>query len=1142
MSRLPRPRRHSKGTVVHTLIGLFLLAGTAFTSAQEPPRSELEELRRQLQQERAARRALTYQADMRKAAQLAESQDWPALRGLLESYRPAPGEADLRRWEWHFLMSLVRKHELIDRQEAVFQGPATGIRQLAWSGDGARLAAVGGEGDVVLWDAKTGKELRRLGGQVRYMAWNRDGRRLTVSARNGTVSLWPGGPGPSLRFFGPVEGLRDDREPAFSPDGRLLALASDPTSAVVVPVEISRNTVRLAGHQGLVTAIAWHPESRWVATGSRDGKLRVWDPSTGKSAVTIDLGGDVQGLQYAADGQRLAAVVRSAGDERRVEIWDVDRATRLFSALSPGGPYRPDHRQATVLLSPDGKRIAAETLEGISVWETATARPLFQAQAGPRYAALDGCDPSVTRWASLQTVGTRATLRVLDLETRAEISRLDLEIPMNRYQAAMAWHPDGKRLAVGLSQGKVYVVGVPAGPGEVRIVNAGPSWLFAWGPDGRRFAFAAEGDVRLKSLPVSSPPPVRLGPPLALPSVVALSPDGKTLAGADRDGTLPLWDIATGQVARRLPGHPAPLGDKPGSGGREANALLWGPDGTRLATVRAGDGSLIVWDPKTGTAVTSWQFGGGGLSWLQNDAIPAAWSRDARYLAVRAGAPQRKIRVLDAATGKEVRSWDGGPDLGSSNAMAWDPAGRKLATCLGNPPKVQVWEAVTGKEVAKLDDEVPFLRAMSWSPDGRWLALGLHDRWRLHDVSAGRVTQLPEGGVLLAWSPDGSRAALIASGPSSVTMARVYNLSGGMGAGEELTARPDPEALQLPPGMGEPYNLRVQSVVWNERGIQAAGDAMPYPGMGMLVAWDLRSRKPLLRLGQVYDALAFQSRVARKLAWAPDGRQLATYSAAPASPGRVDLWAWAAADPRRVRSLDAPRVTIRDAADLAWSPDSKRLACATAAGLRIWTLARPEVPVTLKAARGSGQEPDQPFLAWSADGRSLALLECFHSSGNEAVVTAWDIETGKARFSWTRPYERSDLGAPLSWSPDGKRIAWGGPGAGVWDVAAGKEAFPLAGHAAPVSEVFWSPDGLRVISRCEVYGGFARNFELKVWDSASGQEILLLRGPMAGWLAAPGLHALASPPGRGSDPGDVLVWDLDDAGDRNAKLATDQYK
>src|SRR5262249_20460107 len=187
-------------------------------AAQNQPGPQEAELRRQLQIERAARKSLTYQADMRKASQLVEVEEWPALRALLDGYRPAAGETDLRSWEWHFLDSLARKTQLVDRQELAVQGPSEGIQQLAWSGNGERLAAVGEGGAVILWDAKTGKGRRRLGDRAQFIAWDRDGRRLTISAQNHTVTLWDADTGEDLRFFGSFRDLFFFRRPAFSPD------------------------------------------------------------------------------------------------------------------------------------------------------------------------------------------------------------------------------------------------------------------------------------------------------------------------------------------------------------------------------------------------------------------------------------------------------------------------------------------------------------------------------------------------------------------------------------------------------------------------------------------------------------------------------------------------------------------------------------------------------------------------------------------------------------------------------------------------------------------------------------------------------------------------------------------------------------
>jgi WD40 repeat protein len=759
--------------------------------AQAPAGAQEDELRRQLQSERAARRALTYQADMRKAGQLAEAEQWPALRALLERYRPGggDGESDVRSWEWFFLQSLALKNQLVDGQESVFQSPSTAIHQLAWSGDGARLAAISEEGEVVLWDVKTGKALRRLGGRARFAAWSPDGSVLTLSAENGTVTLWPAEPGPARRFFGPVEGLFHYRRPAFSPDGRTLALAVDQTTAAIHDVALpGLERRRLTGHQGLVLPVAWEPGGRRLATGSKDGTVKIWDAATGRETTSLRSGRDVVGLQWGADGRQIAAVAWPPAGVRKVFVWDLASGERIFTADSPAGTYGPHQRQVAVLLSPDGKRVAAETLSGFTVWDRAPVRVILSGPAGGHVAQANGCDPEVTRWAFLEMVGSRATGRVLDVETHEELFRVEVEIPMNRYGSALAWSPDGRRIATGFSQGKVLIFKVPRDRSESRIFNAGTAGFFEWSPTGERFAFLSQGEVRVGSVPVTS-----------RPALVSLS------AGGER--------------------------------------------------------------------------------------------------------------------------------------------------------------------------------------------------------------------------------------PS----------------------------------------------------------------------------------------------VARLVAWAPDGRWLATLAGDSTSDARIDLWD--AATAKKLQTLTGDRIGFRDAAALAWSPDGQRLAC-VAGSIQVWArtplAALPMLPlgVTVRPAPKPGSEADLVFASFSGDSRNLAVLECRHSTGHEATVTAWDLNTRQERFSWTRPYEQSLLHAPLAWSPDGQRLAWGGPGAAVWNVAAGREEFPLAGHGAPVADVAWSPDGRRVLSRCEVYGGFTRNFELKVWDPETGYEVLMLRGPMAGLLVAPGFQALAWPPGRGSDPGDVVVWDV----------------
>jgi WD40 repeat protein len=1098
-------------------IGLLLLTGPA--TAQDQPKSEVEELRRQLQAERAARKALTYQADMRKAGRLAEVEDWPGLRAVLDVHQPAAGEPDPRSWEWRFLDSVWRKNRLVDRHVLTLQGPSEGIRQLAWCGNGERLAAVGEDGAVILWNAKTGRELRRFGSATRFVALDRDGHRLAVSAENHTVTLWEVDTGRVRRFFGPYKGLFYARRPAFGPDGKLLALSVNETSAAIVNATTGRELQRLPGHKSLVSVVAWSDTGEQLATGTQDGTIKVWEAANGKEIAGFAAAGEVLDLSFGPGGRQVAAVVWPSRATRLVQLWEVGQRDASLTADYPGGPFRPIQHAASVTFSADGARIAAESEDGVAAWETATERLVFRGPTGSRAQQANACDPQVRRWALLEMFGSRATGRVLDMDTSDELMRVDVEIPINRYQAALAWSPDGRRLAAGFSNGKVYVYNPPNDRSEVRIVNAGPAPFFEWSPDGKQFALSAEGEIRLGRLPTAERPH-RLGAPLLLPKTVSLSPDGKLLAGADHDGTLPIWNVGSGQIVQRLAGHPPLTSGRGGENDSAPAALLWSPDGRRLASIRLTDGGVRVWEVETGRVLSSFQFGANTIDSAPHDALPFVWSRDSKLLAARIGWQQKTIRVLDVIAGRQTREWDGGPSLGSSNAMAWDPAGRRLATCLGNPPAIQLWAMTSGADTSGPKERVLGLHAIFWSPDGRRLAY-LVEKWQVYDLVLKRGMSVDADGKHLAWSPDGSEFVVF-NGQFANTAVEFHDAATGkVLADERGWARPDTAGIRLPPGVRELSNFHVQSVVWGKEGLFAAAGAMPYPGWGVLVVWKVRTGKLLWSLSQAGDGQADRAGAVRLVAWAPDGRSLATLAR---ENGQVDLWDVATS--RKTRTLKGGHIPTRGAAALAWSPDGRSLALAGEA-VGVWKLALPDVPVILRPPPKGGSGPNQTFLAWSADSTSLAVLECRHSPGHEAALTAWDFPSGRERFHWTRPFEYSELHTPIAWSPDGRRMAWGGPKPAVWNVAESREEFPLSGHSHAVIDVGWSADGRRVWSRSEAFvNAFTSSFELKVWDSATAQEVLMIRGPMAGWLVAPGFLALASPPGKGSDAGNVIVWDL----------------
>jgi tetratricopeptide (TPR) repeat protein len=175
------------------------------------------------------------------------------------------------------------------------------------------------------------------------------------------------------------------------------------------------------------------------------------------------------------------------------------------------------------------------------------------------------------------------------------------------------------------------------------------------------------------------------------------------MASGGGDNTVRVWDAATGREALTLQGHTNPVG-----------CVAFSPDGTRLAS-GGHDRTVRVWDLATGREALALR-GYTGVVWC------VAFSPDGSRLAC--GGNDRTVRVWDAATGREALTLRG--HASGVRRVAFGPDGTRLAARYQDG-RVKAWDLQTQKETTPPDPLPRFADQGAVSPDGRFVALAVHD-------------------------------------------------------------------------------------------------------------------------------------------------------------------------------------------------------------------------------------------------------------------------------------------------------------------------------------------------------------------------------------------------------------------------------
>ncbi len=564
-----------------------------------------------------------------------------------------------------------------------------------------------------------------------------------------------------------------------------------------------------------------------------------------------------------------------------------------------------------------------------------------------------------------------------------------------------AWRPDGGQLAVVGSQGIwIYDENLK----DNAFFRDDPIIALSWNPSGTQLAsIDTNGNVRIRDAATGAVN-FTLDNGTANAYSIAWSPDGIHLAAGNSDNTIQIWNATNGQTTTQYQGHQ-----------KSVLGLAWSPDGSRLASASA-DSTVRIWDAITGQVLNV-------INGDQPLAISmVAWSPDGSYLAFPIGnhvelwnttSHQIVAQLSDSAIQKVFSvSWS--PDSThlaiagqATSVQIWDIASRQLQQSLvghsrlATPVRwssknslasvdgdntIRLWNPITGQVLKILQEHNEAIKAVAWSPDGRFLAgsedLSYYANLRIWNAATGQLSAIGErttygmnsgGTSVISWSPDGSRIAGAARGGEVVIW--------------------DTSTYQIA-NRFQGNQSEITSIAWSpDSSLLVAGL------LGQIRIWD--SRNGQIRRIMDITSLNDNSEVeVTGVAWSPDGSRFAIAC----EDGTVRTFSSSG------QSIFIQKVHFSEAGtgkySIAWFPDGGRLATNG-------DILDANTGQIIKHFNGVGEvaalQPNGTFLGSTDEGSEISILILNEDTG--ATIARLEDNTAKVNF--------------LAWSSDGHKLASG---------------------------------------------------------------------------------------------------------------------
>jgi WD40 repeat protein len=499
---------------------------------------------------------------------------------------------------------------------------------------------------------------------------------------------------------------------AVSSDGQYLATGSEDNTVKIWEIQTGNLARTLEGHESWVSDVAFSSDGRYVLTGSFDNTAKIWDLASGEAVFTLsDHADTILGVAYSPDG----AFVLTGSRDTTAKLWDAVTGREIRSFAGHEGAVWD------VAFSTDGNQILTGSADMTAkIWDinTGIEKHTFQGNEAEIYAVAFSPDDK-----QIILGGRSTTAEVWDIAAHEKLLSLD-----GHYNTinAVNFSNNGYYILTGSFDGSAILWSSKTGE-ILRTFGGHSNWVksVAFSPDDQ-FIFTGSADGTAKMwLTSGNLLPRKISDDEKIEMAVFF-PDGESFLTAGPNGYAVVWSTTTGKGLQVYKGLNA-----------YSNAAAISADGQSMLAVN-NDGNAALWNAKTGEEIRSY---GDQFVWS------VALSPDSDY--VLTGGTDGNAKLWETSSGMEVKTFQSHED--EILSAAFSPDG-KLVLTSSNDYTAKLWDVETGKEVLTIEHPLDptkgsqVIWSVAFSPDGKYLLTGSFDNTaRLWNAGTGEEIRVYRG-------------------------------------------------------------------------------------------------------------------------------------------------------------------------------------------------------------------------------------------------------------------------------------------------------------------------------------------------------------------------------------------------------------